>query len=190
MGHGRAKNSALSPKKRTATAKCGLCGQVDSQHHCMLECMHHQFTAIHRAARISQALIAEKLMTKYPSACFKHFIQQVCHANWTDATHLERIWQGICCSPSRLNSLCRTDICTSTNIAFKLTAPLIDAYHRMLDINVKSQGCSHYAIAYAQTTLADSDQITYEPNIVPPLSPTATLLSPQLRVISEAMHVQ
>jgi hypothetical protein len=73
-GRNRAKNSALSPEKRAATAKCDFCGQVDSQRHCMFECTHHQFTAILRATRISQALIAERLMQKYPSACFYHFI--------------------------------------------------------------------------------------------------------------------
>jgi hypothetical protein len=106
VGHGRnrAKNSALSPEKRAATAKCGLCGQVDYQRHCMLECTHHQFTAICRAARILQALIDERLMKKYPSACFKHFIQQVCHTSWTNATHLERIWLGIWC-PETLKGL-------------------------------------------------------------------------------------
>jgi hypothetical protein len=57
----------------------------------MLECTYRQFTAIHRAARIVQALIAKRLMHKYSSACFKHFIQQLCHASWTDATHLEKI---------------------------------------------------------------------------------------------------
>jgi hypothetical protein len=75
-------------------------------------------------------------------------------------------------------------------LASKLTAPLIEAYYQMLDINVESQGCSHYAIDHAQTTLADSDQLAHEPIIVPLLSLTATLLSPQSRAILEAMHVQ
>jgi hypothetical protein len=200
VGHGRnrAKTSALSSEKRAATAKCGLCGQLDSQRHCMLECTHHQFTAIRRAARISQALIAERLMQKYPSACFKHFIQQVCHASWTDATHLERIWLGIWCPDTLKGLLLQSTTSELTmseryiyiKIASKLTAPLIDAYHQMLDINVKSQGCNHYVIDHAQTTLADSDQLAREPNIVPPSSPNATLLSPESRAILEAMHVQ
>jgi hypothetical protein len=66
-------------------------------------------------------------------------------------------------------------------IAIKLAAPLFDAYHQMLDINVKSQGCNNYVIDHAQTTLADSDQVAREPNIVPPLSPNTTLLSPQIK---------
>jgi hypothetical protein len=137
-------------------------------------------------------------MQKYPSACFKHFIQQVCHASWTDATHLERIWLGIWCPDTLKGLLLQSTTSELTmseryiyiKIASKLTAPLIDAYHQMLDINVKSQGCNHYVIDHAQTTLADSDQLAREPNIVPPLSPNATLLSPESRAILEAMHVQ
>jgi hypothetical protein len=138
VGHGRnrTKNSALSPEKCAATAKCGLCGQVNSQRHCMLECTHHQFTVIRRAARISQALIAERLMRKNPSACFKHFIQQVCHASWTDATHFERIWLGIWCPDTLKGLLLQSTTSKLTmseryiyiKIAFKLTAPLIDAF--------------------------------------------------------------
>jgi hypothetical protein len=75
-------------------------------------------------------------------------------------------------------------------ITSKVTAPLLDAYHQMLDINVESQGYNHYVINHAQTTLANSDQLAHEPNIVPPLFPTATLLSPELWAILEAMHVQ
>jgi hypothetical protein len=60
----------------------------------------------------------------------------------------------------------------------------------MLDINVKLQGCNHYVIDHAQNTLADSDQLAREPNIVPLLFWTATLLSPESRAILEAMHVQ
>jgi hypothetical protein len=60
----------------------------------------------------------------------------------------------------------------------------------MLHINVKSQGFNHYEINHAQTTLADSDQLAREPNIVPPLSLNATLLSPESRAFLEAMHVQ
>jgi hypothetical protein len=70
----------------------------------MLECTHYQFTAIRRTTRIFKALIAEILLQKYPLECFKHFIQQVCHASWTDATHLEKIWLGIWC-PDTLKGL-------------------------------------------------------------------------------------
>jgi hypothetical protein len=92
-------------------------------------------------ARISQELIAEKLMQKYPSACFKHFIQQKFHASWTDATRLEKIWQGIWCPDTLkglLSELTMSERYIYIKIASKLTAPLIDAYNQMLDINVKS----------------------------------------------------
>jgi hypothetical protein len=75
-------------------------------------------------------------------------------------------------------------------IGSKLTAPLIDAYNQMMDINVKLQGCNHYAIDHAQTNLADSNQLAREQNILPPLSPTAILISPESRAILKAMHVQ
>jgi hypothetical protein len=192
-GRNRAKNSALFSEKCTTTAKCGLRGQVDSQRRCMLECTHHQFTAIRRTATILHALIAERLMQKYHLSCFKHFIQQICHASLTDATHMERIWLGIWC-PDTLKGLLLQSIISEQyiyiEITSKLTSFLMDAYYQMLDINVKSQCCSHYAIDHAPTTLADSDQLAHEPNIAPPLSPTAKLLSPQSRAILEAMHVQ
>jgi hypothetical protein len=137
-------------------------------------------------------------MTKYPLSCFKHFIQQVWHANWTNANHLERIWLGIWC-PETLKGLLlqsiTSELTTSEQyiyikITSKLTAPLIDTYHQMLDISVKSQGCRHYVIDHVQTILADSDQLTHELNIAPLLSPTNTLLSPESRGILEAMHIQ
>jgi len=40
LGHGRnrAKPTTLSSEEKLKTAKCRLCGQLDSQQHCMLEC--------------------------------------------------------------------------------------------------------------------------------------------------------
>jgi hypothetical protein len=107
---------------------------------------------------------------------------------------LERIWLDICCPDTlkRLLVQSTTSELTITEgniyikVASKLTAPLIDAYQQMLDINVKSQGCNPYVIDHAQTTLADSDQFACELNIVLPLFQNATLLSPESRAILES----
>jgi hypothetical protein len=98
---------------------------------------------------------------------------------------LEKNWLDIWCPDtfkglllqSTTSELTMSERFIYIKIASKLTAPLIETYYQMLDINVKSQGCNHYVIDHAQTTLADSDQLAHEPNIVPLLFPTATVLS-------------
>jgi hypothetical protein len=200
LGHGRnrAKQFKPSSAEHAATAKCHLCGQQDSQRHCMLECPHHLFDTIRRSARIAQELIAVKLMQKHPSPCCKHFIQQMCLASWTDATHLERIWLGLWCPDtlkglllqSTTSALTMTERYDYIEIASKLTAPLINAYHQMVDINIQSQGNIHHSLDHAHTIPANNEQDASETDITTPLPPSATMLSAELRATMEAMHVQ
>ena len=200
VGHGRnrAKDATLSDEQRAATAKCVHCGQLDSQRHCMLECTHPPFTDIRQAAKTSQALVASKLIKKYPAPCFKHFIQSLCHASWTDATHLERIWLGIWC-PDTLQGLLMQPMNTSLTmseryryikLAAQLTAPLIDAYHQLVDITVTYQGRLHHAADDRNIHFTTSAQHGPEHDITTPLPPSVTALSAETRATLEAMHVQ
>ena len=122
----------------------------------------------------------------------------MCLASWTDATHLEIIWLGLWCPDtlkglllqSTISALTMTERYDYIEIASKLTAPLINAYHQMVDTNIKSQGNNHHSLDHAHTIPANNEQDASETDITTPLPPSATMLSAELRATIEVMHVQ
>jgi hypothetical protein len=73
-------------------------------------------------------------------------------------TWSEIIWLGIWCPDTLKGLLLQSTTSELTmseqyiymKIASKVTALLIDAYFQMLDINLNSQDCSHYATYHAK----------------------------------------
>ena len=150
VGHGRnrSKQCALHPAQQAQVAKCPHCPcLIDDQAHCMLECTHLPFRALRNTAKTKQAVIAQRLCDKHSqdddTQCF---IQQLCHASWTPSPNISRIWLGTWSMHTLHQMLGQPADTPMTmrqryayiDIAKKLTAPLIDAYSAMININTRT----------------------------------------------------
>jgi hypothetical protein len=144
IGHGRnrAKPLHLSTAERETLSKCSICGQPDSQAHCMLACQHPPFHKLRTKARLDQGLAAADLISKTASKNMIHFIQQVVHASWTSSSSTSRIWLGLW-NEQTLQSMLRQPLRAPMSLPNRqqyiktvriLTAPLLEAYYGMLSI--------------------------------------------------------
>ena len=143
LGHGRnrAKQCALTPEQQAQAACCSHCQQPDSQAHCMLDCTFPLYAPIRQRAKTRQASIARALLDQD----IQFFIQQFCHASWTRSRHISRIWLGTW-STHTLRQLLGQPIDEPMTmeqryqyikIARKLTEVLLEAYHEMLNMNIR-----------------------------------------------------
>ena len=149
-GHGRnrAKPKTLTDEQREATAKCGLCGQLDSQSHCMLECTHTPFIELRRHAKAKQTKIADTLLKAKPAKGIVYLIQQFCTASWNNKHFTSRIWLGLWNNDLlslMTNRPLTSPLSNSTRSRYikvtrKLTAPLLDCFYAMVTIIGGRQG--------------------------------------------------
>ena len=123
-------------------SKSRLCGQIDSQQHCMLDCTHLAYQVIRTAARTDQYLISKDLLLKARAESTKHFIRHLIKASWSSNDNTSRIWLGLW-NEHTLKSLltqsleARMTLQTRQayiSIARQLTAPLLSAYYQMRTI--------------------------------------------------------
>ena len=173
MGHGRnrAKPTTLTPEEREATAKCHHCGELDSQHHCMLDCPYPPFTQIRETARQNQQIIARELRVKHSSDRFQHFIRTLCRKSWTPDPHISRIWLGLWTQEtlasmirqSTAHSLSMAARKTYQDIVRRLTAPLLEAYQQQLDLTIKTSESRHARATRATTPQADPRAVRSAP---------------------------
>jgi hypothetical protein len=141
-GRNRAKSTKLSPEDTVRTEKCRLCGETDSQQHCMIDCTHPPFDLVREEAKIKHAKIGRDLLETSKSSNRTHFIQQFVHASWTSSPQTERIWLGLWTTntlPLMLKLKLNAPLSMQTRAAYikvirKLTAPLLKAYRAMLEI--------------------------------------------------------
>jgi len=144
IGHGRnrAKPTNQSSPTTEDSSRCYLCGQSDSQAHCMLDCPHPPFHVIRIKARREQGEVALKLLEDNPSLNMQHFIKQFSHASWISSTTTSRIWLGLW-NQDTIKLLFRQSISAPLSeptrllyakLTRKLTAPLLSAYYEMQDI--------------------------------------------------------
>ena len=155
IGHGRnrAKSTKLSHENTIKTGKCRLCGETDSQQHCMIDCTHPPFDLVRKEAKIEQAAIGRDLLETSKSSNRTHFIQQFLHASWTSSPQTVRIWLGLWTTDTlqlMLKQKLNAPISMQARTAYikvirKLTAPLLKAYRAMLDINNKCTAPEHPA---------------------------------------------
>jgi hypothetical protein len=182
LGHGRnrAKPTTLSQDQKQQEAKCHLCGQLDSQQHCMLDCTHSSFTTIRHSAQQAQADIALNMLNTMHSDHTTHFIQQLVQASWTPSHHTSRIWLGLW-NTQTLGMLLKQSLDspismqarqTYIKMAKQLTAPLIEAYTAM------------QVVIIANPRRDNPDQASLHPS-AQPLSLTSSL-----RLILENTHLQ
>ena len=149
-GHGRnrAKPKTLTVEQREATAKCGLCGQLDSQSHCMLDCTHAPFTELRRNAKAKQTKIADTLLKAKPAKGIVYLIKQFCTASWNNKYFTSRIWLGLWnhdLLSLMTNRPLTSPMSNSTRSQYikvtrKLTAPLLDCFYAMVTIIGGRQG--------------------------------------------------
>ena len=149
-GHGRnrAKPKALSEEQRAETAKCGLCGQSDSQSHCMLQCPYELFTELRQRAKTQQNNTADALLKTKPAKEIVYFIQKFCQSSWNNLHLTSRIWLGLWNKnllSLMTNRPLTTPLSMSTRsqyikVARKLTAPLLTCYYDMLTVINGKQG--------------------------------------------------
>jgi hypothetical protein len=183
IGHGRnrAKITTLPDEERLQTSKCTLCGQTDSQAHCMLHCTHTSFTAIRKTAQEQQGITAREILLTTKSLNQEYFIKQFITASWMSTTQTSRLWLGMW-NEDTLSSLLRQTLDSPITlqerrlyitIARKLTAPLLTAYYDMLDV---ANSRSHTA----STVKSSGEQ---------PAQGVITL-TPYLRNILENIHIQ
>jgi hypothetical protein len=147
IGHGRnrAKPDHLTPEDRAATSKCHLCQQQDSQAHCMLDCPHPQICDVRTEARSEQGEVVLALLAKYGrNQNQRHLIIQFAHACWTPSADTARLWLGLW-TRRTLRTMLKQHLSAPLSmsqrreyikIVKKLTAPLIDAYHTIQNIQV------------------------------------------------------
>ena len=149
MGHGYNQTKRLN-KPTPALVPCTHCGKHDDQAHIMLECTHPALSAIRQTARLQQSSVATTLRTKHQSNLMRHLIDQFEHASWVcPSQHTRRIWLGTW-TPETLQALLPVtcsiiepmntkDRHTYRGIVCQLTAPLIDAYTAMTQLQLSSQ---------------------------------------------------
>ena len=144
IGHGRnrAKPPQLSQEERTIVEKCYLCGQMDSQAHCMLDCPHPPLIALRQETQKAQEVLALTLLKTTNNKDKLHFIHQFIKASWTSSDNTPRIWLGLW-NEDTLSQLMRHSIDAPLSepnrnayiiLARTLTSPLITAYYQIQDI--------------------------------------------------------
>ena len=146
MGHGcnQMKRSALHTPE---LAVCSHCGKLDNQAHIMLECSHPSLQPIRDTARLTQHRLAHVLRLKHPYHLHCYFIEQLTHASWTPSpSQTRRIWLGMWSHETLQNLLPNAntileDMATPDRYTFRyiarvLTAPLIDAYKKMITLRL------------------------------------------------------
>jgi len=148
LGHGRnrAKMKPQNTPEWIEAGRCVHCRLPDSQEHCMLQCNHAAFTPIRRTARVEQSQIAAELIRDSRDEQLTHFIQMLFHASWLDTPQTKRLWLGTW-QLHTLQSLIGQALDDPLTLkqrynyigaAKKLAAPLLKAYHLMIDINIKT----------------------------------------------------
>ena len=147
VGHGRnrAKINQSPENAPTDVHNCRLCGQVDSQQHCMLECPNSRLVNIRRATRNQQNKIYLEIIDPDTPEVFRYFAQQLMLGSWTPSPNLSRIWLGMwnldtlrtMIKPSITAPLSKSHRNAYIKIARRLTKPLILAYSEMLAINTR-----------------------------------------------------
>jgi hypothetical protein len=163
-----------------------LCGQMDSQSHCMHDCTHAPYTRIRAEARDKQGVVAQRLFrAQATSPTLKHFIEQICHGSWINTLNTHRLglgrWNqqllGLLLLRQNLKApMSSAKRHTCIKIARKLTAPLLVAYYEMTTLVCSAQGDAYIR--------SDADSVLLPPNS------TAAPLPPQARAIPESMHMQ
>ena len=162
LGHGR-NMAKMTPslQDRESVSKCTHCAAPDSQSHCMLDCPHLPFTEIRTQARRDQSIAATTMLkgNAHLNSHHKHFIQQLCHACWMpDNPQLDRLWLGTWNTATLtplLTRECPLDHPVSSTsrhqyikVAKLLTAPLLVAYHAMINMSIakrdRLQGSDDY----------------------------------------------
>ena len=148
--HGRNRAKQDHPTVAQATPPpehcCRLCGAIDSQQHCMLDCPDQRIVRIRYAAGKKQSKAFAELCTPNLPSKFRHFAQQISHGSWTRSPNLSRIWLGMwnldtlrtMIQPALTAPLTMDDRKRYIKIARKLTRPLIQAYSKMLTLIMKT----------------------------------------------------
>lgn len=111
----------------------------------MLNCTFAAFIPIRRAAQIKQAAIATKLLQATACENLTAFIQNLCHASWISTPQTTRIWLGTwqlhtlrgLLGNAIDKPLSLTERYRYITAIRKLTAPLLQAYHSMININTQ-----------------------------------------------------
>ena len=190
IGHGRnrAKPKQLSDENRAETAKCYLCGDIDSQNHCMLDCPHPSLTPIREQALREQERIIVLSLQATSSAHRKHFIQQFATASWTKSPNIGRIWLGLwnqdtlqqLILPSTHSPMNNQTRQSYIQLSRKLTAPLLAAYYEIQDLLTHT---THPIYHTNNDTYLSANHSNHSP------SHTITI-PPLLRDILENTHIQ
>lgn len=149
IGHGR-NRAKLTPNPHTRhsipDSQCRLCGALDSQQHCMLECTHPQMTPLREAAHQAQRAVILDQLGSCPPPEFKYFAQQFLHGSWSPSPNTSRIWLGMwnqdtlkqLIQPNLSSPLTKQVRRAYIKLAAKLTRPLTTAYNAMLAVIMKS----------------------------------------------------
>ena len=152
VGHGRnrAKINRPTPTEPTPVNQCRLCGQLDSQQHCMLACPDARLIKIRSTARDKQNKIYLEVIVPNTPERFRYFAQQLLLGSWTQSPNLSRIWLGMwnldtlrtMIKPSLTAPLTKSHRRIYLKIARRLTKPLILAYSEMLNVNMRHKAPS------------------------------------------------
>ena len=149
IGHGR-NRAKLTPDyssgQLSPDSQCRLCGALDSQEHCMLECTHPKMTPLRAKAHQKQRDVILEHLGSNPPSEFKYFAQQFLHGSWNPSPNTSRIWLGMW-NHNTLDQLIQPNLSSKLTkhvrrsyikIAKLLTIPLTTAYHAMLAIIMSS----------------------------------------------------